>query len=122
MGFSSRLLLGVAIVILLASVFARADVMYTFERVGTNPYKFSFIEPTLLCALAIRPGDMIMRDADGICCSILYGQDNRSPISVATTHVELVAVGDPRAERELTDEQAGTAEAAIVHPPILPSG
>lgn len=48
MGFSSRLLLGVAIVILLASVFARADVMYTFERVGTNPYKFSFIEPTFL--------------------------------------------------------------------------
>ena len=40
---------------------------------------------------AIRAGDMIMRDADGICCSILYGQDNRSPISVATTHVLYVA-------------------------------
>lgn len=35
----------------------------------------------------IRAGDMVMRDADGISCTILYGQDNRSPISPATTHV-----------------------------------
>jgi len=40
---------------------------------------------------AIRAGDMIMRDAKGICCSILYGQDNRSPISVETSHVLYVA-------------------------------
>ncbi len=40
---------------------------------------------------AIRPGDMIMRDAKGICCSILYGQDNRSPISVETSHALYVA-------------------------------
>jgi len=36
---------------------------------------------------AILAGDMVMRDADGLCCSILYGQDNRSPISAATAHV-----------------------------------
>ncbi|NPV74908.1 MAG: hypothetical protein HPY59_00895 [Anaerolineae bacterium] len=40
---------------------------------------------------AIRAGDMVMRDVDGICCSILYGQDNRSPISPETTHVLYVA-------------------------------
>jgi len=40
---------------------------------------------------AIRAGDMIMRDAGGICCSILYGQDNRSPISADTSHVLYVA-------------------------------
>ena len=40
---------------------------------------------------SIRAGDMIMRDATGICCSILYGQDNRSPISVETSHVLYVA-------------------------------
>jgi len=40
---------------------------------------------------AIRAGDMIMRDAKGICCSILYGQDNRSPISAETSHVLYVA-------------------------------
>jgi DNA/RNA-binding domain of Phe-tRNA-synthetase-like protein len=40
---------------------------------------------------AIRAGDMIMRDANGVCCSILYGQDNRSPISSATSRVLYVA-------------------------------
>jgi DNA/RNA-binding domain of Phe-tRNA-synthetase-like protein len=35
----------------------------------------------------MRAGDMVMRDADGVSCSIIYGQDNRSPISPATTHV-----------------------------------
>lgn len=29
----------------------------------------------------IYAGDMIMRDAEGICCSIIYGQDSRSPLS-----------------------------------------
>lgn len=40
---------------------------------------------------ATRAGDMIMRDGTGICCSILYGQDNRSPISSETAHVLYVA-------------------------------
>ena len=40
---------------------------------------------------AIRAGDMIMRDAKGICCSILYGQDDRSPISDGTSQVLYVA-------------------------------
>jgi DNA/RNA-binding domain of Phe-tRNA-synthetase-like protein len=44
---------------------------------------------------AIRAGDMVMRDADGISCSIIYGQDNRSPISTATTHVLYVSYGPP---------------------------
>jgi DNA/RNA-binding domain of Phe-tRNA-synthetase-like protein len=39
----------------------------------------------------VRPGDMVMRDAGGISCSIIYGQDNRSPISAHTTHVLYVA-------------------------------
>jgi DNA/RNA-binding domain of Phe-tRNA-synthetase-like protein len=39
----------------------------------------------------IRAGDMIMKDADGISCSIIYGQDNRSPISASTSHVLYVA-------------------------------
>lgn len=43
---------------------------------------------------ALKPlpaGDMIMRDGHGVCCSIIYGQDNRSPISAATSHVLYVA-------------------------------
>lgn len=42
-------------------------------------------------AKPIRPGDMVMRDARGVCCTILYGQDNRSPITVATRHALYVA-------------------------------
>ena len=42
-------------------------------------------------AKIVPPGDMIMRDAEGVCCSIIYGQDNRSPISAATSHVLYVA-------------------------------
>lgn len=36
-------------------------------------------------------GDMLMRDANGVACTILRGQDNRSPISKATTHVLYVS-------------------------------
>lgn len=39
----------------------------------------------------IRPGDMVMRDRLGVCCTILYGQDNRSPISPQTDQVLYVA-------------------------------
>lgn len=40
---------------------------------------------------ALYAGDMVMRDAGGVACSILYGQDNRSPISAATSHALYVA-------------------------------
>jgi DNA/RNA-binding domain of Phe-tRNA-synthetase-like protein len=43
----------------------------------------------------IRAGDMVMRDTHGICCSILYGQDNRSPITPETRHVLYVAYAPP---------------------------
>ena len=39
----------------------------------------------------VPQGDMLMRDGGGIACTILRGQDNRSPISVDTTHVLYVA-------------------------------
>jgi DNA/RNA-binding domain of Phe-tRNA-synthetase-like protein len=44
---------------------------------------------------AIRAGDMVMRDAGGICCSIIYGQDARSPIAPATSHVLYVTYAPP---------------------------
>jgi DNA/RNA-binding domain of Phe-tRNA-synthetase-like protein len=40
---------------------------------------------------ALRSGDMVMRDTRGVCCSIIYGQDNRSPISRESSHVLYVA-------------------------------
>jgi DNA/RNA-binding domain of Phe-tRNA-synthetase-like protein len=39
----------------------------------------------------VPAGDMLMRDAQGVACAILRGQDNRSPISKATTHVLYVS-------------------------------
>jgi len=36
-------------------------------------------------------GDMLMRDASGVGCTILRGQDNRSPISISTHHVLYVS-------------------------------
>jgi DNA/RNA-binding domain of Phe-tRNA-synthetase-like protein len=39
----------------------------------------------------VPAGDMLMRDAQGVACTILRGQDNRSPISNATTHVLYVS-------------------------------
>lgn len=35
--------------------------------------------------------DMVMRDAHGVCCTIIYGQDNLSPISAETSHVLYVS-------------------------------
>jgi DNA/RNA-binding domain of Phe-tRNA-synthetase-like protein len=53
----------------------------------------------------IRAGDMIMRDAEGISCSIIYGQDNRSPISAETSHVLYVAYAPAGVPAEIVDSQ-----------------
>jgi len=53
----------------------------------------------------IQAGDMIMRDAEDICCSILYGQDNRSPITRGTAHVLYVAYAPAGLPAELVDLQ-----------------
>jgi DNA/RNA-binding domain of Phe-tRNA-synthetase-like protein len=54
---------------------------------------------------AIRAGDMIMRDVHGVCCSIIYGQDNRSPISSATSRALYVAYAPVGVSAEIVDEQ-----------------
>jgi DNA/RNA-binding domain of Phe-tRNA-synthetase-like protein len=53
----------------------------------------------------IRAGDMIMRDANGISCSIIYGQDNRSPISLETTHVLYVSYAPAGVPPEMVEAQ-----------------
>jgi DNA/RNA-binding domain of Phe-tRNA-synthetase-like protein len=53
-------------------------------------------------AKRLPAGDMVMRDAKGIACSILYGQDSRSPISASTTSALYVAYAP-----------AGVGEAAV---------
>ena len=49
----------------------------------------------------VPTGDMLMRDAGDVACTILRGQDNRSPISKATAHVLFVSY----APEGVTEEQ-----------------
>jgi DNA/RNA-binding domain of Phe-tRNA-synthetase-like protein len=62
---------------------------------------------------AIRAGDMIMKDADNICCSIIYGQDNRSPISPETSHVLYVSYAPVGVPAEVVDLQLQRIEEKI---------
>jgi DNA/RNA-binding domain of Phe-tRNA-synthetase-like protein len=64
-------------------------------------------------AREIRPGDMIMRDAEGVSCSIIYGQDARSPISPATSRVLYVAYAPPGITAELVERQLRGIEANL---------
>src|SRR5215813_4396081 len=61
-------------------------------------------------AKVIRAGDMIMRDEKGISCSILYGQDDRSPISAETSHVLYVAYAPPGVPAETVTAHLRTVE------------
>ena len=61
----------------------------------------------------IRPGDMVMRDVRGISCSIIYGQDERSPISAQTSHVLYVAYAPPGVPAESVDAQLRRIEENI---------
>ncbi len=56
-------------------------------------------------ARLIRAGDMVMRDRRGVCCSILYGQDNRSPITAETRHVLYVAYAPAGVPPEAVEAQ-----------------
>lgn len=58
----------------------------------------------------IRPGDMLMRDRRGICCTILYGQDNRSPITAQTRHVLYVAYAPSGVPVEAVETQLRQVE------------
>ena len=61
----------------------------------------------------IRVGDMIMRDANGVSCSIIYGQDNRSPISSGTSRVLYVAYAPTGVPAETVDDQLRKIESNI---------
>jgi DNA/RNA-binding domain of Phe-tRNA-synthetase-like protein len=56
---------------------------------------------------------MIMRDANGISCSIIYGQDNRSPISATTTHALYVIYAPAGVPREAVEVQLQKIEKNI---------
>jgi DNA/RNA-binding domain of Phe-tRNA-synthetase-like protein len=61
----------------------------------------------------IRAGDMIMRDANSISCSIIYGQDNRSPISTKTAHALYVIYAPAGVPRQAVEAQLQKIEEHI---------
>ena len=61
----------------------------------------------------MRVGDMVMRDADGVSCSIIYGQDNRSPITPETAHVLYVAYAPVGVSAEAVNAQLEKIETLV---------
>lgn len=61
----------------------------------------------------IYEGDMVMKDEYGICCCIIYGQDNLSPISSETTHALYVVYAPAGVPVESVEAQLRAIEANI---------
>jgi DNA/RNA-binding domain of Phe-tRNA-synthetase-like protein len=61
----------------------------------------------------IRPGDMVMKHRDGICCSIIYGQEPDSLISAGTQHVLYVAYAPPGVPTVSIEDQFERIESNI---------
>jgi DNA/RNA-binding domain of Phe-tRNA-synthetase-like protein len=61
----------------------------------------------------LRAGDMVMRDEGGSCCSILYGQDNRSMITPQTSHALYVSYCPAGIQEEDVEKQLGKIEEYI---------
>jgi DNA/RNA-binding domain of Phe-tRNA-synthetase-like protein len=64
-------------------------------------------------AKEIPAGDMVMKDTHGICCCIIYGQDNLSPISPETTHALYVVYAPVGVPVESVEAQLQAIEANI---------
>lgn len=64
-------------------------------------------------AKTIHAGDMLMRDALGVCCTVIYGQDNRSPISRQSSQALYVAYAPAGVPLESVDEQLTKIEQNI---------
>lgn len=53
----------------------------------------------------LKPGDMMMSDGEGVVCTVLYGQDRRTPISPATRRAIYVAYAPAGVPAEAVEEQ-----------------
>ncbi len=56
-------------------------------------------------ARTLKPGDMMMADAGGVVCTILYGQDRRTPVSPQTRRALYVAYAPPGVPEEAVRRQ-----------------
>jgi DNA/RNA-binding domain of Phe-tRNA-synthetase-like protein len=63
----------------------QGEITMDVARAGEQMVQMNGTPKTLLV------GDMLMRDSHGVCCSIIYGQDNISPLSPQSTQALYVA-------------------------------
>lgn len=60
-----------------------------------------------------KPGDMLMRDGQGVVCTILYGQDRRTPITAQTRRALYVAYVPAGIEPALVEAHLDRIEANV---------
>ena len=60
-----------------------------------------------------KPGDMLMRDGQGVVCTILYGQDQRTPITPQTRRALYVAYVPAGIEPETVEAHLNQIEANV---------
>ena len=63
---------------------------------------------------SLKFGDMTMSDAEGIICTILYGQDRRTPISAQTRRALYVAYAPAGVPREEVMRQLGAVRENVL--------
>ena len=62
----------------------------------------------------LKPNDMIMRDASGVICTIIYGQDKTSPISAKTKRALYVTYAPFGVSKALVKQQVETIRDTVL--------
>ena len=62
----------------------------------------------------LRPHDMMMKDSQSVVCTIIYGQDKRTPISPKTRRALYVAYAPPGVPKESVQQQLDSIRDNIV--------
>ena len=81
-----------------------ADLLRNFVRIDVTQVGDQFTQMNGVLK-SLKPGDMMMSDADGIVCTIIYGQDQRTPISPKTRRALYVAYAPPGVPFAAVSEQ-----------------
>ena len=81
-----------------------ADLLRNFVRIDVTQAGDQFTQMNGVLK-SLKPGDMMMSDADGIVCTIIYGQDQRTPISPKTGRALYVAYAPPGVPATAVSEQ-----------------
>ncbi len=81
-----------------------ADLLRNFVRIDVTQAGDEFTQMNGVLKF-LKPGDMMMSDADGIVCTIIYGQDQRTPISLKTRRALYVAYAPPGVPATAVSEQ-----------------